>query len=430
MQIRSSLSRIWRESRANPGFTLLYLGGVAFAVAFTMLYAIIYYVNLAPIYPEYNRSLTSYSNYVQIRNDSTKSTYAGLLSRDFIKDFIENSENIEYCSYNVPSSNSQSIITPPNGKQDFSVPNKYTDSNFFKLYEYEFIAGRPFNEVEVNAEMPLFAVLTESIAERLYGSAEEAIGKEATINYKSYRIVGVVRRGTPIAYNSYAEIFMPYTLIPSGERKGNLRDYRGQISACIKFKDSKQRELFEKEFADKINRTHDSDGFHLNAKLQSHVVKTLGGDENLSSKEILKTIAIMLAVLLIVPAINISGMISGQMDRRMAEIGIRRSFGATRGQLTSQVMFENFVLTLTGGLLGLLIAWIIIVFCRQWMLNILINAWEMIDAPIDISAEMLFSPAIFISTLLLCLLLNTLSAYIPVRLSLRRQIVTSLNSNR
>ena len=48
MQIRSSLRQLWRESRANPGFTALYIGGVAFAVAFTMVYAIIYYVNIAP----------------------------------------------------------------------------------------------------------------------------------------------------------------------------------------------------------------------------------------------------------------------------------------------------------------------------------------------------------------------------------------------
>lgn len=45
MQIRSSLRQLWRESRANPGFTALYIGSVAFAVAFTMVYAIIYYVN-------------------------------------------------------------------------------------------------------------------------------------------------------------------------------------------------------------------------------------------------------------------------------------------------------------------------------------------------------------------------------------------------
>ena len=72
--------------------------------------------------------------------------------------------------------------------------------------------------------------------------------------------------------------------------------------------------------------------------------------------EYLKPLLITLLVLLIIPAINISGMIGGQMDRRLAEIGVRRSFGATRGHLTRQVMFENLILTLFGGIIGFAIA--------------------------------------------------------------------------
>ena len=92
-------------------------------------------------------------------------------------------------------------------------------------------------------------------------------------------------------------------------------------------------------------------------------------------------------------------------------------------------MFENFVLTLAGGLIGFLIARGIVLIGRRQLLQLLVNSWEMIDAPIDISAEMLFAPAIFIGALLFCLMLNLLSAYIPARLSLRRPIVNSLIQN-
>ncbi len=146
--------------------------------------------------------------------------------------------------------------------------------------------------------------------------------------------------------------------------------------------------------------------------------------------EYLKPLLITLLVLLIIPAINISGMIGGQMDRRLAEIGVRRSFGATRGHLTRQVMFENLILTLFGGIIGFAIAWIIIAFGRNMLLKLIIPAWECIDAPAEISTEMMFAPLVFIAALLLCIMLNLLSAYIPVRLSLRRPIISSLNSKR
>lgn len=431
MQIRSSLSQLWRESRANPGFTALYIGGVAFAVAFTMVYAIIYYVNLAPLYPEYNRDTTSYSGYIQIRNDSTSSTHGSLVSKKFIDEFITNSENIEYCSIIAPNGSEGSTISTKDGS--IKAVSKLTDRNFFRLYDYEFLAGRPFSEMEVESEKPFFVVITNTIADRVFGNAENAVGKEILIDYRPNKVVGVIRRGNPVANTSYADIIRPYTITPISafEYNGSLKDYLGSFATYIKFSDSRQRERFMAEYSDKVSRAKDADGFKINsAKVKTHYEGLLEGNEAepIPLENAVRTLIIMLLVLLLVPAINISGMIGGQMDRRMAETGLRRSFGATRGNLIRQVMFENFLLTLIGGLIGFVIAWIIVFFGRRWLLQLLVSSWEMIDAPIDISAEMLFAPAIFVGALLLCLILNLLSAYIPVRLALRRPIVNSLNS--
>ena len=70
MQLRSSLKQLWIESKANPGFTILYVGGVAFTVTFTMVIAMIFYVHVAPVYPEYNRGTTSYISSATIQNQT------------------------------------------------------------------------------------------------------------------------------------------------------------------------------------------------------------------------------------------------------------------------------------------------------------------------------------------------------------------------
>lgn len=434
MKIRSSLSQLWRESRANPGFTALYIGGVAFAVAFTMVYAIIYYVNLAPLYPEYNRAETSYVSFIQIRNDSTSNTHGSLVSRKFVDDFIAGSENIEYCSISQPTFGQTSQISTK-GNVGFKAVPRLTDRNFFRLYDYDFLAGRPFSDVEMDAEKPYFTIVTADIAERVFGSTDNAVGQEILIDYEPYRVVGVVRRGTPVAHTSYGDLFIPYTIKPSSasDESGSLRDYLGSLTAAIKFRDGSQRERFIEEFNAKVSRAKDSDGFKIQkAQVRSHFenILTSEGGDDLPIKSIIQSLLAVLFILLIVPAINISGMIGGQMDRRMAEIGVRRSFGATRGELTRRVLFENFVLTLAGGLVGFIFAWIIVTLCRRWMLQLLVSSWEVVDAPVDISAELLFAPLIFLSALLLCLALNLLSAYIPVRYALRRPIVNSLNTKR
>ncbi|MDE6814365.1 MAG: ABC transporter permease, partial [Duncaniella sp.] len=213
--------------------------------------------------------------------------------------------------------------------------------------------------------------------------------------------------------------------------------YLGEYSIPIKFKDNVQAERFRAELHDKVNRINAADTagwvIDLRSAPVSPTLRVLAHSSNgddLSLWPLIRPLLLILAVLLIIPAINISGMISGQMDRRLAEIGIRRSFGATRNQLTGQVMIENFVLTLVGGFIGLVIAWVVVLTCRTLLLQLLIPTWECQDAPVGLSAEMMFSPVIFLATIIICLILNMLSAYIPVRLSLHRPIISSINSKR
>ncbi len=436
MQIKSSLKQLWVESRANPGFTSLYIGGVAFAVAFTMVYAIVYYVHLAPIYPEYNRNTTAYINNITVRNEKTNSMSMGSPGLIFFRDFVNNSENIEYCtlSYEKPG-----FIQPPDNSGDFKALCCYTDPNFFKLYGYEFIAGQPFNDAETEAAIKN-VVVDRSVAERLFSTPEKAIGKEISFDFENYRIVGVVRNGNPVAYMSYANIFLPYTIyttINDGGSRGDLTDLLGAFSIPIKFKDSKQESRFRDEIVDKVRRVNavDSAGWVLDlcSAPVSHTMRVLSQNDNqedMTIMQFIKPLLIVLLVLLIIPAINISGMISGQMDRRLAEIGVRRGFGATRSELTNQVMFENFVLTSVGGLAGLAVAWILVIIFKNTILQLIVPSWEYIDENVNISLEMIFAPVIFMATLLLCLILNMLSAYIPVRLSLRRTIISAINSKR
>ena len=47
----------------------------------------------------------------------------------------------------------------------------------------------------------------------------------------------------------------------------------------------------------------------------------------------------------------------GRMLERAGEIGVRKSFGASSGQILMQFLFENVVITLLGGLIGLVLAW-------------------------------------------------------------------------
>ena len=123
-------------------------------------------------------------------------------------------------------------------------------------------------------------------------------------------------------------------------------------------------------------------------------------------------------------------MIASRMESRLAEMGVRKSFGAGRGKLLGQVMWENLLLTLLGGLLGLVVAWVLIYMGREWIFSILSGMPIPAGANASVSGEMLFAPAVFGCALLFCVVLNMMSALVPAWLSLRKPIVNSLYERR
>lgn len=57
------------------------------------------------------------------------------------------------------------------------------------------------------------------------------------------------------------------------------------------------------------------------------------------------------------PAVNLTGFSLSRMRKRMSEIGIRKAFGAKRHVILFQVLYENMLTSLIGGLLGLILSY-------------------------------------------------------------------------
>jgi len=438
MKLPQSLRQTIAEARQNPTFTSLYIIGVTFAIAFTMIYSILYYVQLAPIYPEYQRQQSAYLTNMQMEDDNSQAQSAAGLS--FIKEHLGNLNSAEYCCIINKDVYTSYFVQPVDGSGDIGVVKAYVDPNFFRFYNYEFVAGKPIDEVQAESGMKV-AVITDALARRLYGTERQALGQDVSVDYEQYRIVGVVREGTPLGYYSYSQVFLPYTLAPDNFFNDDFwsrMKWLGNYDVLFKLKPGVSVDDLRAELDERIGRLNsvDTAGLKLSIKLlQNHTQSVLGewSDPNRDSWHLLKPILLMLFVMLIIPALNLSGMISAQMDRRIAEMGVRRSFGATRSRLTRQVVLENFYLTVFGGIIGLILAWIVLKTCQNWIF-ILLTDWRFSDEnsiyQITATGEMLFSPAIFVGALTICVVLNVVSAYIPARWALRKNIINYINEDK
>ena len=254
------------------------------------------------------------------------------------------------------------------------------------------------------------------MAERLFGNPEDAVGKYVDYNDVRSRVTGVVKEGSVLTPASFAQVYCPYTTVPGYDRVSPCGvPWVGSVGVSYFVKDNEQEAALRAELNEIVRRVNAADTtgvVSMPNPLVTHYQTAFmdSNNEEFSWMTVAKKYAVILLVLLLVPAMNLSGMIAGRMEARLAEMGIRKSFGATRRRLLSQVLAEN----------------------RSWIYGIMTKYSNLhVDTvTTQVSGEMLFAPAVFIATLLLCVVLNLASALLPVWWSLRRPIVSSLNEKR
>ena len=414
--------------KQNKLFTWIYIFGTAIAIASTTIMAVLLWVKVAPLYPEYNRDRTYYLENLTFTNGNSMTSGRGL-SLQAVKDWIYPLKNVEVVSAESAGSFLGYEVTSETGDDMFNFSGKAVDCAFFKIFSYKFIEGKPFSESDFESSIKS-AVISDNAASQLFGSDIGVVGKKVWINNMEYTVCGVIEEPSKIMSESYAQLLIPYTCVK--EKKKHRCPAVGSFTIKMLCKDAEQAEALKAEVKE-LERKHNASISEREFRVEfSHYpISTMEkivneGKTKFTLKDFIETFGLIFIVLLFVPALNLSGMITGRMERRMHELGVRKSFGATRGTLLSQMLWENFFLTIVGGAIGLVITCVVLFLCREWVFSLLdMGGSSMGD--VRISAEMLFSPVVFIFSFLVCVILNFLSALIPAWRSLRRPIVDSLN---
>jgi putative ABC transport system permease protein len=297
------------------------------------------------------------------------------------------------------------------------------DANFFKVYRHHFVYGRPFTIEEglptdsTSIENVFIAIISKDISEQVFGKDVDPVGKTIEMNNNDYRIVGVIEPTSSIASQSYGQVFVPAS--------------DGADGVIIVMKEGCTIEDVKKELDEKVHRYNMSDEeYTMEVQLYPHARAILSRGHMISSwREIILSLLPKVFVLLLVPALNLSGLVAARMKRRLPEMGVRKAFGAKRRELMHQVITENLVLTLCGGLVGLVITWLLLYMFRSWAFFALGHVPLLTPEPL-VQGEMLFSPFIFLIALMTCMVVNLMATFIPAWWSLRNPIVESMNQKK
>lgn len=416
----------WHMMRQNRLFSSIYIMGTALAIALTTTFTFFYFVKIAPIYPEYERPRTAVIKKAAVIGKKDGSWSGGNLSYSFVHDYLYGLKSVDKISAQT-SIYRGTRSTSADGRR-VNVQAKYTDPAFFDIYRLDFTQGKPFGQGEFESGLRV-AAIDEDLAQLLLGGdAADAVGRTISLDFTDYTVCGVYKAGSAVLEDSFAEVIAPYT--SRADYQGVPGSKNGPYTVVMTTDDINATKAEVKEIERLINSTDTVNEFHLYSQPDMHYVSVLKGDTYMNEdfswvKFLLGNLPALLA-LLFVPALNLSGMIAGRMEMRQPELGVRKSFGATRSRLLNQVLWENLILTCMGGAVGLVILWIIMASWSELIFSQILGFYGVSATGAHMTAGMLFSPWVFLATFMICLLLNVLSALIPAWNSLKRPIINSL----
>jgi putative ABC transport system permease protein len=420
----------WNIIRQEKLFSGIYIVGTGLSITVVMALSIVFYIKIANIYPETNRDRLLVVKSALAKE--TNSRYSSSLSYSVVETCFFPLEGAEAVSAVLDTWNEEGRVQPEGSRDQWPVTVKHVDTNFWTVFPFRFVDGKPFTDADMQSGIRT-AVIAESLARRLFGTAD-ATGRTVSLNFRQYRVSGVVRDASPVTAQTYAQLWLPYTLMDyrNGDGPGNLM---GSMIVYILAPSAGSVEQVRQEAIANVSRLNRSlDGIEFNIlgqpDRQWQSIFRFWSSNEPEFGIILCQYGLIFFLLLLVPAVSLSGMTDSRMERRMTEIGIRRAFGARVGGLMTQIIAENLLFTLIGGVVGLLSSYAVILLGRSWIMEIgqtfvprSVEGTEVILSP-----AMLLNLPVFAIALAICFTLNLLSSLIPAWRNARREIIHSLNA--
>ena len=417
----------WAQLRQQPLISLVNVAGTALSIFLIMLVVMIQQVKVEPFQPESHRDRFLHVRYGSIGNEKwgEGDTSNGPLSVRSARELYKSLTTPEAVTIYTIGTTATPVSLP--NQPATAVDVKETDDDFWRVFDFAFLTGKPYDRATFDAGQPV-AVITESVARLLFGTTDVA-GREFLLAHAPYRVSGVVRDVSTLANTAYAQVWIPYT---STDQVNNMwtGDLMGLMSCTILAKSRADfpaiREECERRLA-AYNQVIGENGWKFISRNRPYdqekdaIATASNWEPDLKAER--RSRLIVYLILLIVPAINLSSMTQSRLRQRVSEIGVRRAFGCTRGEMAGQILAENFIVTLLAGVLGFLLC---VLFAYVGNEIIFAQEFSMTLNPPTVDASILIHLSTFLWALLFCFVLNLLSAGIPAWRASRMNIVEAI----
>lgn len=306
------------------------------------------------------------SNLLTIRSGATQSNTRGQVagqrgSMQTLKptdaSVIEQISGIAYVSPEIQSR--YQLVSPSTGNNSNSTVIGCV-ADYILVHNMSMQAGS-FITLQNNESSSKVAVIGATVMTDLFGEdtmAEDVVGDTIKINKIQFKIIGILTAKGGTSFSSTDEmVFVPLSVM---QKNLTGQNYLSSISVSVA--DEKQMDAVSAEITSALMAEHNVSTADFSIQSQADMLSSL----NSVTTTLTLFLASIAGISLVVGGIGIMNMMLTAVTERTREIGLKKSIGARKKDISSQFLVESIILTFLGGLIGIIFGCIIAVLISKF----------------------------------------------------------------
>jgi predicted permease len=232
-------------------------------------------------------------------------------------------------------------------------------ANFFQMLGAQPQLGRMLVKADEDKGSPPVAVLTNAYWQRVFGGDPGVIGQTLDLTVKKAQIVGVLAPGAHYATQRKQDFYVNYSANDhyigasmQGEREHRMTDVYARLAPGAT-PEQAQAEL--RSIATSLHQAYPA--AYPAARGWETIVTPWKDELTARARPMLVILFVTTTFVLIIACANVGNLTLTRLVSRETEMSVRAALGAPASALRRQLLAENLVLAVIGGLLGLLLAY-------------------------------------------------------------------------
>ena len=267
------------------------------------------------------------------------------------------------------------LYTQDEEMNGFNDLGAWVDSTVFEMLDVKFVRGSA-----QSAFKPAFPiVLSEGLAKKYFGD-ENPIGKTLRVNNyaEAHQITGVFRE-QPKNSSFRFQWLMPFAVKAKRHADAGWNpenDWNTNYFKCFVELHPKVDVIALNDKLKVLGNERMNRDIFLYPVSRLYFYGEFADGKPIESKRVreIRELSIIALIILLIACINFTNLATARAEKRMMEMGVRKTFGAKRGHLIGQLMRESALLTVSSLALALMAIWMVTpAFNRFWNIELSVN---------------------------------------------------------